>query len=122
MGSLSIALPVVQDGTDGFRMIKNLRSLVKQNLKMLVLTNPGERVMEPDFGVGIKQFLFQNFSDDTFSQIDNKIREQAKLYMPIININDVSFFSEEQDSNILRMKLSYSIPDIAANELLDLLL
>ena len=122
MGSLSIALPIVQDGSDGFRMIKNMRSLIKQNLKMLILTNPGERVMEPDFGVGINQFLFQNFSDDTFSQIDAKIREQATLYLPIITINDVSFFSQEQDSNILRMKLSYSIPDIAVNELLDLLL
>ena len=122
MGSLSIALPIVQDGSDGFRMNKNMRSLIKQNLKMLILTNPGERVMEPDFGVGINQFLFQNFSDDTFSQIDAKIREQATLYLPIITINDVSFFSQEQDSNILRMKLSYSIPDIAVNELLDLLL
>lgn len=122
MGSLSVALPVVQDGTDGFRMNKSLRDLVKQNLKMLVLTNPGERVMEPDFGVGIKQFLFQNFSEDTFSQIDSKIREQAAIYLPVISIQDVSFFSEQQDSSILRMQLKYSIPDIAANELLDLLL
>ena len=107
MGSLSVALPVVQDGTDGFRMNKSLRDLVKQNLKMLVLTNPGERVMEPDFGVGIKQFLFQNFSEDTFSQIDSKIREQAAIYLPVISIQDVSFFSEQQDSSILRMQLIF---------------
>lgn len=122
MGSLSVALPLVQDGTDGFRMNTSLRNLVKQNLKMLILTNPGERVMEPDFGVGINQFLFQNFSEDTFSQIDSKIREQARIYLPVINIEDVSFFSDQQDSNILRMKLKYSIPDIAVTELLDLLL
>ena len=89
---------------------------------MLVLTNPGERVMEPDFGVGIKLFLFQNFSEDTFSQIDSKIREQAAIYLPVISIQDVSFFSEQLDSSILRIQLKYSIPDIAANELLDLLL
>ena len=35
--------------------------MIKQNLKMLILTNPGERVMDPEFGVGIKQFYLRTF-------------------------------------------------------------
>ena len=78
MASISVRLPLALDDTDGFGMIKTLRAMIKQNLKMLILTNPGERVMEPEFGVGIKQFLFQNFSSDVYSQIDFKIREHIK--------------------------------------------
>ena len=61
MASIGVRLPLTLDSTDGFGMIKTIRDMIKQNLKMLVLTNPGERVMEPDFGVGISQFLFGNF-------------------------------------------------------------
>ena len=120
MSSLGVRLPLSLDGTDGFGMIKTIREMVKQNLKMLILTVPGERVMEPDFGVGMKQFLFQNFSENVYSEIDNKIREQVSLYMPSVSIQDVSFYSVEPDSNILRLRIVYSIPAIAVNDLLDI--
>ena len=75
MSSLSVKLPLVRDIADGFLMIKDFPTLVKQNFKMLILTNPGERIMIPDFGVGIRQYLFENFSEVTYSRIENKIFE-----------------------------------------------
>lgn len=119
MASIGVRLPLTLDGTNGFGMITRIRDMVKQNLKMLILTNPGERVMEPEFGVGIKQFLFQNFSDNVYSQIDSKIREQVSIYMPSVTIQEVSFYSVEPDSNMVSFRLSYSIPSIAANDLLE---
>ena len=59
MASYAVRLPLTQDTGDGYTMIKRIKTLVRQNLKMLVLTNPGERVMEPEYGVGIKTFLFE---------------------------------------------------------------
>jgi len=50
MASFSVALPLEFDATDGFRMIKEFNSLIRQNLKMILLTDPGERVMDPLFG------------------------------------------------------------------------
>jgi phage baseplate assembly protein W len=97
MASFSVALPLTLDGTDGFRMIKEIRELVKQNLKMLILTSPGERIMEPDFGVGMKQFLFENFSEDVYAKIDSKIREQVRIYIPAVSILEVNFYSLEPD-------------------------
>ena len=73
MSSIGIKLPITYDSGDGFTMLKTLDDTVKQNLKMLILTNPGERVMEPEFGVGIQQFLFSNFSENVESQISEKI-------------------------------------------------
>ena len=48
MSSLSVKLPITRNTIDGFAMIKDFQTLVKQNFKMLVLTAPGERVMEPE--------------------------------------------------------------------------
>ena len=52
-------LPLLNDESQpGFELIDNIRDLIKQNMKMVILTNPGERVMIPDFGVGITGMLF----------------------------------------------------------------
>ena len=120
MASYSVRLPLTLDDTDGFGMIKTIKEMVRQNLKMLILTNPGERVMEPDFGVGMKQFLFQNYSENVYSKIDQKIREQVSIYIPAVKIQDVKFYSIEEDSSMLRFQLIYTIPAIAVNDLLDI--
>jgi len=120
MASISVRLPLTLDGTDGFGMIKTVKKMIRQNLKMLILTNPGERVMEPDFGVGIKQFLFQNASSNVYSQIDSKIREQIAEYIPAVTVQEINFYSIEPDSNKVSFRLTYSIPSIAANDLLEI--
>jgi phage baseplate assembly protein W len=120
MASYSVRLPLTLDDTDGFAMIKTIKDMVRQNLKMLILTNPGERIMEPDFGVGMKQFLFQNYSENVYSKIDEKIREQVSIYIPAVKIQDVKFYSIEEDSSMLKFRLIYTIPAIAVNDLLDI--
>ena len=79
MSSIGVALPIEKDSVDGFAMLKGIRDTVKQNLKMLVLTNPGERVMEPEFGVGIKRYLFQNFSENIQSDIKQRVTRQVAI-------------------------------------------
>jgi phage baseplate assembly protein W len=120
MASYSVRLPITLDDTDGFGMIKDIQEMIRQNLKMLILTNPGERMMDPNFGVGMKQFLFQTYSENVYAEIDSKIREQVSIYIPAVKIQDVKFYSIEEDSNILKFRLVYSIPAIAINDLLDL--
>tara|TARA_Y100000296_G_C5168284_1_gene255910 strand:+ start:75 stop:443 length:369 start_codon:yes stop_codon:yes gene_type:complete len=119
MASFSVALPLELDDGDGFVMLKDIKSLIKQNFKMLLLTNPGERVMEPDFGVGIKRFLFENFGSGTEAQIDTKIREQVDIYLPVIKIISISFGVSNPDHNHLGFSITYSIPDIGLRDLLE---
>ena len=118
MASLSVMLPLQLDSGDGFQMIKSFRRLVKQNLKMLILTHPGERVMEPDFGVGIKNYLFQNFHEDVPAQIDVKIRDQVDIFMPVVEILEILFDDSRYDENMLGIEITYLIPDIGVKDLL----
>jgi hypothetical protein len=49
----SVALPFVYNKEDGpYALNKNMLDVVKQNLKTLILTDRGERIMLPEFGVG----------------------------------------------------------------------
>ena len=120
MASYSVRLPITVDDLDGFGMIKDIQDMIRQNLKMLILTNPGERMMLPNFGVGIKKFLFEHYSENVYGEIDSKIRKQVSIWIPVVKIQDVKFYSIEEDSNILKFRLVYSIPAIAVNDLLDL--
>ena len=118
MASIAPKLPLTIDSVDGYTSIKRLKALIKQNFKMIILTNPGERVMQPEFGVGIKQFLFENFNDNVYADIDVKIREQAAIYLPVIRIINLQFGTNSMDSNEISNRIEFSIPDIAERDLL----
>ena len=120
MSSLSIHLPLTQNSADGFTMIKTIKRMVAQNLKMLILTNPGERVMEPNFGVGMQRYLFAGRSEGVEGEIAQKIRDQVRTYLPNVAINDIQFGFSELDRNIMAIRVLYSIPALGLQDLLDL--
>lgn len=53
-------LPLQLDSDGNFINIQDISENIKQNLRMIILTNPGEKIMDPDFGVGVKKYLFEN--------------------------------------------------------------
>ena len=120
MSSFGVALPITKNSIDGFTMIKSFRRLIKQNLKMLILTAPGERVMEPEFGVGLRNFLFQNFGSQTYVLIEARIRDQVSKFMPVVNILNIQFDTSGTDSNTLGIALAYSVPVIGITEMLEI--
>lgn len=119
MSSLAVKIPLTRDSIDGFTMIKDIRTLIQQNFKMLLLTYPGERVMEPEFGIGLRRFLFSNFTQETFNSIESDIRSQVAIYLPVISILEISFGVPEEFPNSLDAKIRYLIPAINVEDLLE---
>jgi len=109
---LSPKLPLQKDPADGYALNKEYVDLVRQNLKMLLLTAPGERIMEPDFGVGLRNYLFENSSNLTYSEIESKIRSQVKFYMPFVEVRSVkfnTFDTEKSSGNGLHLDMDFRI-------------
>ncbi len=99
MPGYSPALPLSLDPIDGIALNKTIADVAKQNLKMVVLTSPGERVMLPEFGAGIRNYLWQQLNDETFSAINTAITQQVNFYLPYIDLIRVDIFKDEQQSN-----------------------
>tara|TARA_R100001163_G_C5045942_1_gene183251 strand:- start:455 stop:823 length:369 start_codon:yes stop_codon:yes gene_type:complete len=118
MSSIGVKLPLRRSSLNGFAMNRTLLNTAKQNLKMLILTSPGERVMVPNYGVGLKNYLFSNFTPDVIATIQNKIREQVRIYMPAVKINNIIVNSTDADINTLSLSIIYSIPGLTPNDLL----
>jgi len=48
-------------------------------------------MMDPEFGVGMRNFLFLGNVEDTYDQISDRLVAQAKIYMDYISIDDIIF-------------------------------
>ena len=112
MAGYSVKLPLSKDNLDGFSLNKTLQSVLKQNLKHVLLTIPGERMMNPYFGAGLIRYLFDNISPTMQQQIEADILKQAQLYVPGVKIVDVDFFvSNEPIANtLMSISIHYLTP------------
>ena len=115
MAGLSPKIPLQRSEVDGFYALNKTHvELVKQNFKNLLLTSPGERIMEPNFGVGLRTFLFEQDAQILQDQIVSKINEQVKIYMPFIDVREVNFYSKSNSEldinpNSLSVQINYEI-------------
>ena len=112
------SLPFRRDPISGFASIDDISDAVHQDLKILLLTAPGERTMDPLFGVGLKRFLFQPLTRSTLGDVEARIRSQVGKYLPFIAIVNIQFSSAldsaanaivtDIDENLLGITISYS--------------
>ena len=107
---LSPQLPLVVSEVFGaYNLNTNFEELAKQNLKMLILTIPGERVMDPEFGVGLRKYLFELNDTNTYTNIELRIREQVQRYLSYIQIDNIDFQIPEGNPDLFPHNLSVSI-------------
>lgn len=106
-------LPIQVDSNGDFVKIDDALVNVKQKLKTLILTNPGEKLMDPEFGVGIKKYLFESvqgsinyiYTNNTLTSIQKQnidenikraIYAQVAKYTDDIVIYDIQVNIQEQ--------------------------
>ena len=84
--AVGIKLPLV--GTSGqlFDLSYSTEAQVLSNLKNLLLTNKGERIMQPLFGTNIRKSLFNQNVDDLREAISFEISEAINFWLPYVNI------------------------------------
>ena len=73
MSNYAPALPLTISPKNGYKNLQHIKKVILQNMKMIVLTSPGERIMDPFFGVGVRRFLFDQNSDATHLKIKTRI-------------------------------------------------
>ena len=97
MSAIGPKLPLMTDDVFGsYSLVTEYKDEIKQNLKNLLLTAPGERVMIPEFGVGLRNFLFEP-RQHSIVQIRQRIQNQITRYMPFIATLRVMFDHDSDD-------------------------
>ena len=101
--TIGVAFPLNE--VNMFKGTQTLKEQVKSNLINLLLTEPGERVNEPNFGVGLKKLLFEQ--SPNVEVLKEKINTQIEFYIPTITLSDVSFTPSEDEYKLFIL-ISYS--------------
>jgi phage baseplate assembly protein W len=63
--------------------------LIKNDLKQLLLTSPGERVMRPDYGTPIRKYAFEQLDQQSIDELRSGIRQAILRFEPRVKPADV---------------------------------
>jgi len=81
---------------------------VKNNIKMLLMTNKGERYMQPNLGLNLRKYMFEQITDETRITIENEIVDTFKFWLPFVEVKDLTINMSEMDS-MGKNKLNISV-------------
>jgi len=84
-------------------------SLIRNNLRQLLLCEKGERVMLPDYGLNLNRFLFEPLDKTTFQLIKNDIVKTIEKYFSIAKIISLQVMSEDIDIGRSQLVVSLTL-------------
>jgi len=96
-----------QDGY--FATTKTTIESVKNNIRLLLQTQKGERMFQPNLGMGIRGFLFEQITEDTQVQIENDIVDTFATWLPFVELREINIDLLEQDQNKINIKIVFNI-------------
>ena len=111
--AIGFDLPI--DGPAAFISNYQTRDAIKNNLVNYLLTNPGERPLNPEFGAGLRNFIFNAINSDNFKFLKEDIQNKVAANFSNVNLNEV-IVSRTNTNNEIVVNITYSIPNTGIND------
>jgi uncharacterized protein len=102
------AFPPGLDAEGKIRLV-TLEEDVRQAILIIIQTELGERVMRPDFGIGLRAFIFEPVNTTTMQLVKTRVEEALIDWEPRIDINDLKVDTNKQERNTLEIDLLYTV-------------
>ena len=103
---VAIGVPFPFNAEGVFYSTYTTKEQVKSNLLNVLLTEPGERVYKPNFGVGLRNYLFENSND--ISLLEEKINNQINQNITGIKLSNINVI-KSPDSHEINIIISYRV-------------
>ena len=109
--SVGIDFPfAIVPNKDGyFATTKTTIESVKNNIRLLLQTQKGERIFQPNLGMNIRRFLFEQKTEDTQVQIENDIVDTFATWLPFVELREIDIDTSNQDKNQINIKIVFNI-------------
>ena len=105
---IGLSFPLRKDSLNNFAMTRTSLQQSKHNLKNLLLTYPGERVGQPEFGSRLREICFEPIDSNLPTRIEETVRKDISTWLPYINVQEVNTLNEEGDENKIFVQIKYS--------------
>ena len=98
-----------QDGY--FKTTKTTIDAIKNNIKLLLQTEQGERVFQPNLGMGLRRFVFEQINENTSIEIENNIVDVFDTWLPFVELKDIqtNIDTTNQEQNKIKINITFSI-------------
>ena len=95
------------------------KDAIKNNLINFFLTNPGERYLNPNFGGGLRAFIFEQITTDNLDFLREDINKKISNYFPNILVNELTV-TGQPDTNQITVVLKYSVSNTNITDILEI--
>jgi phage baseplate assembly protein W len=106
--SRGVGIKIPFDGPTGLNITYTTKDAIKSNILNFFLTGKRERIMNPNFGAGIREQLFEQITNNTVENIEDIIAFGLNDYFPQVQLTNLNV-SATPDQNIIQIYFSYSI-------------
>ena len=102
--AIGVSLPFNAPGV--FNSTYTTKDQIKSNLIDLLLTTRGERVMNPLFGTGLREFLFEGITESNIGNLKVDLINSINIFIPEVSVIDINIIPS-YDSNSIELNLDY---------------
>ena len=103
---IGVSLPFNAKGV--FNKTYSTKEQIKSNLINLLLTDKGERIMNPEFGADLRRSLFGNITQSNIDLLQTKIIDAINIFIPEIELTNVAI-EPNIDYNTLTVTIDYRL-------------
>lgn len=106
--AVGVAVPF--QGRSVFNSTYTSKDAIRSNLINFFLTGKNERVLNVNFGGGLRNFLFQNIQQGEIEKARTLTLENLAVYFPTVIVNDLQLLATP-DSNLINFVIKYAVQD-----------
>jgi phage baseplate assembly protein W len=101
--------PVEVDATTGQIALSEYEQDIQEAVRLILLTARGERVMRPDFGAGLYEFVFASMSATTVGTLQAEVQEALLTWEPRIEVLTVDVTPDPGEIGKLLIDIAYRV-------------
>ena len=103
------AMPVDLDPRTGLVATSEYEEDIRQSIRIILETAPGERVMRPNFGCGIHDLVFASLDSTTLHRIRYVVEEALRRCEARIDVLDVVVDEDASSEGVLLVQIEYRV-------------
>jgi len=102
------------DEQDGFFATTSTTiEAVKNNMRNLLQTEEGERLFQPNLGIGLRRLLFEHITEENLLNVQDTILDKLEVWLPFVEVRDIQILSRDDTTDIgmneIRVKILFNL-------------
>jgi len=82
---------------------------IRESLRILLSTTPGERIMYPEYGCGLNALMFEQMNESAVTAMKDAIDRAVLFFEPRISLNDIEVDDSALHDGLVKLTLKYTV-------------